>query len=118
MSVTNYFLIMLAIALVESGGNDYAVGENGEIGRLQTKAIVVRDINRIYGTHYHHQDCVNYNVSLDIFNRYQNYYLRKLDKPFTLENMCLLWNGGPDLDGSKRYVKKVRKKYEELLKRT
>jgi len=106
---------MTAIALVETGGNDFKVGKDGELGRLQTKKIVVDDIYRIYGIKYNHRSCTDYHVSQIIFYLYINYYLTKNKLPFTVENIALLWNGGPDMDGSKQYVKKVKKKYKELV---
>lgn len=43
-------IVIAALIQVESGGNDYAVGDNGcSIGCLQMKRIAVREANRIVG---------------------------------------------------------------------
>ena len=43
----------------ESGGNAKARGKAGELGCMQLKAIAVREVNRIHGTRYQHQDALD-----------------------------------------------------------
>ena len=43
-------LLLSALIAVESGGNDQAKGRHGELGPLQIKSIMVRDVNRFART--------------------------------------------------------------------
>jgi len=45
--------------LVESGGNDLAIGKHGERGPLQIRSCVLVDVNKAYGTHYRLADAHN-----------------------------------------------------------
>ena len=84
-------LLLSALIAVESGGNDLAKGRHGELGPLQIKPILLRDANRIMGTHYAHQDVTNRQVSIDIATRYLAHYGRNLSD----ESLARLWQGGP-----------------------
>jgi hypothetical protein len=44
---TMHPLLLSALIQIESGGNDQARGRHGELGALQIKPILVRDVNRI-----------------------------------------------------------------------
>ena len=84
-------LLLSALIQIESGGNDQAKGRHGELGALQIKSIMVRDINRIMGTHYAHQQVTNRATATFIANAYLSHYGRNLSD----ESLARLWQGGP-----------------------
>ena len=84
-------LLLSALIQIESGGNDHARGRHGELGALQIKPIMVRDINRIMGTHYAHQQVTNRAISTFIAESYFAHYGRNLSD----ESLARLWQGGP-----------------------
>ena len=52
--------LISALIIVESSGNDLAIGDNGRaIGPLQIHRGVVLDVNKFTGSHYRHQDMTN-----------------------------------------------------------
>ena len=84
-------LLLSALIQIESGGNDLAKGRHGELGALQIKPILVRDINRIMGTHYAHQQVTNRATATFIANAYLSHYGKNLGD----ESLARLWQGGP-----------------------
>jgi len=104
-------LLLSALIAVESGGNDRAVGRHGELGPLQIKSIMVRDVNRFARTHYAHQDVTNRQVSIDIATRYPAHHGENLSE----ESRARSWQGGQK--GHKRsatraYAKRVMRELE------
>lgn len=84
-------LLLSALIQVESGGNDLAKGRHGELGALQIKPILVRDVNRIMGTSYAHQQVTNRAVSTFIATAYLAHYGKNLSD----ESLARIWQGGP-----------------------
>lgn len=84
-------LLLSALIAVESGGNDHARGRHGELGALQIKAILVRDVNRIMGTSYAHAQVTNRATATFIANAYLSHYGKNLSD----ESLARLWQGGP-----------------------
>jgi soluble lytic murein transglycosylase-like protein len=84
-------LLLSALIQIESGGNDLAKGRHGELGALQIKPILVRDVNRIMGTSYTHQQVTNRTTAIFIANAYLSHYGRNLSD----ESLARLWQGGP-----------------------
>jgi hypothetical protein len=84
-------LLLSALIQIESGGNDQAKGRHGELGALQIKPILVRDVNRIMGTHYAHAQVTNRAVSIFIAESYFAHYGRHLSD----ESLARIWQGGP-----------------------
>jgi len=84
-------LLLSALIQIESHGNDLARGKHGELGALQIKPIMVRDVNRIMGTHYAHQQVTNRTISLFIANAYLAHYGKHLSD----ESLARIWQGGP-----------------------
>lgn len=85
-----------AIIMVESGGNDYAVGDkhlrNWAYGAMQIRLPAVMDVNRYLGIDHKPQDCLgNRALSIKIFNTYCMIYSENK----TDEEKARLWNGGP-----------------------
>jgi len=97
--------------MIESGGNDFAKGDNGDaIGCLQIHAGVVKDVNRIYGTAYRWpESCYDRAKSINICRLYLDHYA---PKTATDEMKARIWNGGP-----KGHRKKATLKYWERVKK-
>lgn len=106
-------LLLSALIQIESGGNDQAKGRHGELGALQIKSIMVRDVNRIMGTHYAHQQVTNRAVSIFIAESYFAHYGKHLSD----ESLARLWQGGPKAlkrSSTRAYGKRVMQKLDAL----
>jgi len=87
--------LISALIIVESSGNDQAIGDNGRaLGPLQIHRGVVQDVNRITGSHYRHQDMTNRVVARAVCEA----YLKHWGKGKTTEQQARIWNGGPTGD--------------------
>lgn len=87
--------LISALIIVESSGNDMAVGDNGRaIGPLQIHRGVVLDVNRITGSTYRHQDMTNRAPARAVCEA----YLKAYGKGATPEQLARRWNGGPTGD--------------------
>lgn len=83
--------LISALIIVESSGNDLAVGDRGQaIGALQIHKSVIIDVNRFYGTHYRHQDMTNRVQARAVCEAYLKHYGRGC----TTEQLARKWNGG------------------------
>jgi hypothetical protein len=92
MNLTN---LISALIIVESSGNDQAIGDQGRaIGCLQIHRAVVLDVNRITGSHYRHQDMTNRVQARAVCEAYLKHYGRGA----TTEQLARKWNGGPTGD--------------------
>jgi len=106
-------LLLSALIQVESGGNDQAKGRHGELGALQIKSIMVRDINRIMGTSYTHAQVTNRATATFIANAYLSHYGRNLSD----ESLARLWQGGPKAlkkNSTRAYGRRVMRKLDAL----
>lgn len=106
-------LLLSALIAVESGGNDRAKGRHGELGALQIKPIMVRDVNRIMGTSYTHAQVTNRATATFIANAYFARYGRNLSD----ESLARIWQGGPrgHLKSSTRaYGKRVMRALQSM----
>ena len=84
--------LISALIIVESSGNDLAIGDRGQaVGALQIHKAVVEDVNRFYGTHYRHQDMTNRAQARAVCEA----YLRHYGRGCTTEQLARRWNGGP-----------------------
>jgi hypothetical protein len=104
-------LLLSALIQVESHGNDHARGKHGELGALQIKSIMVRDVNRIMGTHYAHDQVTNRAVATFIANAYFAHYGRNLSD----ESLARIWQGGPKgpkRSSSRAYGRRVMRELE------
>jgi len=105
--------VLAIIALVESGGDPYAVGDlhlgrEHARGLYQIRPIVVRDVNRFAGTNYKISDCYDAGKSLQIAQLYLEHYC---GTNATAEEYARVWNGGPRgmlSARTKRYWKEVK----------
>ena len=101
--------LISALIIVESSGNDLAIGDNGRaLGPLQIHRGVVQDVNRITGSHYRHQDMTNRVAARAVCEAYLKHYGRGK----TTEEQARIWNGGPTGDrktATLAYWAKVKK---------
>lgn len=101
--------LISALIIVESSGNDLAVGDGGKaIGPLQIHKAVILDVNRITGSHYRHQDMTNRAQARAVCEA----YLRHYGKGASTEQLARRWNGGPRGDAktsTEAYWAKVKK---------
>ena len=106
-------LLLSALIQIESNGNDHARGRHGELGALQIKPIMVRDVNRIMGTSYAHAQVTNRAISTFIAESYFAHYGRNLSD----ESLARLWQGGPKglrRSFTRAYGKRVMRKLDAL----
>lgn len=104
-------LLLSALIQIESGGNDHAKGRHGELGALQIKPILVRDVNRIMGTHYAHSQVTNRAVSTFIARSYLSHYGKNLSD----ESLARIWQGGPvghKKSSTRAYARRVMRELE------
>ena len=104
-------LLLSALIQVESNGSDHARGKHGELGALQIKSIMVRDVNRIMGTHYTHQQVTNRTISIFIAESYFSHYGKHLSD----ESLARLWQGGPKAlkrSSTRAYGRRVMRELE------
>jgi len=104
-------LLLSALIQIESHGNDLARGRHGELGALQIKPILVRDVNRIMGTHYAHAQVTNRAVATFIAHAYLSHYGRNLSD----ESLARIWQGGPKAikrSSSRAYGRRVMRELE------
>ena len=101
--------LITALIMVESSGNDLAIGDGGRaLGPLQIHRGVVLDVNRITGSHYRHQDMTNRAQARAVCEA----YLRHYGRGKTTEQLARIWNGGPTGDrkaATLAYWRKVEK---------
>jgi hypothetical protein len=104
-------LLLSALIQVESNGNDHARGRHGELGALQIKSIMVRDVNRIMGTHYAHAQVTNRTISIFIAESYFSHYGKHLSD----ESLARIWQSGPKglrRSSSRAYGRRVMRELE------
>tara|TARA_R110001606_G_C14936788_1_gene598720 strand:- start:39 stop:416 length:378 start_codon:yes stop_codon:yes gene_type:complete len=111
--------IMATLKQVESDNNPLAIGDNGSsYGILQIQESVVRDVNRIYGTEYQHEDMFSEKASEEVFKLYLCYgkevFLKKHCRLPNQEELVRMWNGGI-YQGYK--YKQTKEYYERFLQR-
>ncbi len=93
-------LLIAALMRVESGGSTSLAtpGPRGEVGCLQIRPVVIRDLNRIAGRQrFTMADRLDRSRSVEIFNAYVYHYAtaERIGREPTLEDMARIWNGGP-----------------------
>jgi hypothetical protein len=101
--------LISALIIVESSGNDLAIGDNGRaIGPLQIHRGVVQDVNRITGSNYQWQQMTNRVQARAVCEAYLKHY----GKNCSTEQLARRWNGGPTGDrkpATEAYWAKVKK---------
>jgi hypothetical protein len=87
--------LITALIVVESSGNDLAIGDNGRaVGPLQIHRGVVQDVNRITGSHHRWESMTNRAQARAVCEAYLTHYGRGA----TTEQLARRWNGGPTGD--------------------
>jgi len=87
--------LISALMIVESSGNDQAIGDNGRaLGPLQIHRGVVLDVNRITGSHYRWEAMTNRVQARAVCQAYLEHYGRGK----SIEEQARIWNGGPTGD--------------------
>ena len=101
--------LISALIIVESSGNDMAIGDNGKaIGPLQIHKAVVLDVNRFTGSHYRWEAMTNRAQARAVCEAYLKHYGRGA----STEQLARRWNGGPSGDrkqATEAYWAKVKK---------
>ena len=94
----NLHSLISALMIVESSGNDQAIGDNGRaLGPLQIHRGVVLDVNRITGSNYRHQDMTNRVAARAVCQAYLEHYVteKRIGRKPTVADFAKVWNSGP-----------------------
>lgn len=115
--------LLTALILVESRGNDSAVGDrhlvgNEAVGALQIRPIMVREVNRILriqksSKRYTLKDRFSREKTIEMFLVWKNFH----HKDSNHETIARNWNGGPKgykLRRTERYWNKVQKELDGI----
>ena len=106
-----------ALIIVESNGNDQAVGDNGNaIGALQIWKPYWRDACERSNIGGQYRDCFTRDYSIQVFDAYMKRYAREAwtnPKKFDAEKVARIHNGGP-----KGYKKTATIKYWKKVQKT
>jgi hypothetical protein len=101
--------LISALIIVESSGNDLAIGDKKRaLGPLQIHRGVVLDVNRITGSNYRWEAMTNRAQARAVCEAYLKHY----GKGCTTEQLARRWNGGPAGDrksATEAYWAKVKK---------
>lgn len=122
MKIETIAQLILAIIQVESGNNMMAVGDNGKAyGCMQIHAAYVKDVNRIWGTNFNHNDAFDKMAAMEMFLIYTRHYADKmedkLNRTATFEDLARIHNGGPNgwkKQSTKKYWAKVQEAHKQL----
>ena len=110
-----YMTLILALIMVESGGNDFEIGDDGKAyGCLQMHAAYVQDAAEYAGKDWVHEDALQRGVAIQIFEAYMDRYATpdRLGREPTAEDIARIHNGGPN-----GYKKKSTVKYWVKVKK-
>ena len=106
--------LISALIIVESSGNDRAIGDQGRaIGCLQIHKAVVADVNKFTGSHYRHQDMTNRAQARAVCEAYLTHYVteKRIGRKPTIADFAKVWNSGPEgfkKTCSEKYAAKVQ----------
>jgi hypothetical protein len=95
-----FSLLLYALALVESGNDNFRVGDGGRaIGKYQIHNAVVDDVNRIYETNFTYADRLNENKQKQLVILYLSHYCRiyteRTGNDADYMIAAKIWNAGP-----------------------
>jgi hypothetical protein len=91
--------LITALIIVESSGNDLAIGDNGRaLGPLQIHRGVVQDVNRITGSNYRHSEMTNRVAARAVCEAYLTHYVteKRIGRKPTVADFAKVWNSGPE----------------------
>ena len=83
--------LLVALIQVESSGDSLALGSCEDRGILQITPITIREVNRLTGLNYTHDDAWSVEKSKEMFYIIAEKYCPEGD----YEKMARIWNGGP-----------------------
>jgi hypothetical protein len=123
----NFYKIFLILSIlhplqeIESNCKTSAIGDSGEAyGILQIHEICVKDVNRIYGTEYKHEEMLKEILANQVFILYLSAgfdrYLYKYGRNPSIEDLVRMWNGGIYKGYKKESTKKYYLKFKEVYK--
>lgn len=78
-TLSEWNLLQLAIIMTESKGDPNAVGTSGDFGVYQITEPYVREVNRISGQNYSHEDAFDIDSSIEMFALLQGHYNAEKD---------------------------------------
>jgi hypothetical protein len=105
--------LISALIIVESSGNDLAIGDNGRaVGPLQIHRGVVLDVNRFTGSHYRWEAMTNRVQARAVCEAYLKHY----GKGKTTEEQARIWNAGPQGHKKKQATQAYWLKVQRNLK--
>ena len=105
--------LISALIIVESSGNDLAIGDNGRaVGPLQIHRGVVLDVNRFTGSHYRWESMTNRAQARAVCAAYLTHY----GKGCTTEQLARKWNGGGPCGEKKAATEAYWNKVKKQLK--
>lgn len=113
-------ILILALILVESGGNSKAIGDNGlAYGCLQMHAAYVKDAAEYANADWEHNDAFDPVTSIEIIKAYMKRYANddRLGRDATAEDIARIHNGGPNgykKEATDAYWNKVKSKLIEF----
>ena len=103
-----------AVAKVESGFDQFAEGNAGELGILQIRPVMVDEVNRILGhERYDLDDRTSIPQSVTMFVVYTRHWNAHTGD-FSYEGMARRWNGGPrghEKGSTEAYWEKVKDEF-------
>ena len=106
---TKEMVLINAIIQVESSGNPKAHNLKEDArGVLQIRAVMVREINRLSGRSYTHNDAWDKDKSIEMFKTLQKYY----NPEWNFKKASKQWNGGyngEQYKSTERYWQEVKK---------
>ena len=90
--------LLAALIAVESGGNDLARGRHGELGALQVRPCVVKDVNRVVGGNYRWSEMTNRVTATRVARAYLDHWgsPSRLGRKPTDRDLARVWHGGPN----------------------
>lgn len=112
------YTLLVALMMVESGGDDRAVGKSGELGCLQISPIALKDVERITNRPLQKDDCFDRPMAFRIAMVYISHYAteERIGRTPTPRDMALIWRHGPNgwaRGESDPYWQKVKKHFHE-----
>jgi soluble lytic murein transglycosylase-like protein len=107
-------ILLSALIMVESSGNDRAIGRMGELGPLQIMPTTLVDINRISGRSFTRSDAFHRESAIQMATIYLNHYAteKRLGRKPTFRDYAMIWHHGPNgwkRTGPDRYWNKVQR---------
>jgi hypothetical protein len=120
----NFIKLVAALIIIESGGDDSAIGDKGKaVGCLQIHPVMVNDCNRILAqrgseTVYTQADRWDRAKSIAMCRLFIEHYCIKtrIGRAPTMEDAARMWNGGPNgwrYTSTENYWEKVKEVLEK-----